>query len=60
VAVYRGEKLAEALVTACVELLDLKIEQVNVEFTQHSGDEMYHHLLGGLSDDWSPEEALCR
>lgn len=50
--------LAKALIEACVEILDLKIEQVNVEFTQHSGDEMYHPLLGGLSDDWSEAEAL--
>ena len=50
-------KLAEALVAACIELLDLKLEQINVEFTQHAGDEMYHPLLGGLSDDWSPQEA---
>jgi phenylpyruvate tautomerase PptA (4-oxalocrotonate tautomerase family) len=49
--------LAEALVEACVETLGLKVEQINVEFTQHSGDEMYHPLLGGLSDDWSAAEA---
>lgn len=49
--------LAKALIEACVETLGLKVEQVNVEFTQHSGDEMYHPLLGGLSDDWSEVEA---
>ncbi|MGY4155567.1 phenylpyruvate tautomerase PptA (4-oxalocrotonate tautomerase family) [Bradyrhizobium sp. USDA 4461] len=49
-------KLAEALVAACIEVLGLKLEQVNVEFTQHAGDEMYHPLLGGLSDDWCAEE----
>jgi hypothetical protein len=27
-----------------------------VEFTQHSGDEMYHPLRGGLSLDWRPDE----
>lgn len=48
--------LAKALVEACVEILELRIDQVNVEFTQHSGDEMYHPLLGGLSDDWSASE----
>lgn len=50
-------RLAEALVSACRESLDLKINEINVEFTQHSGDEMYHPMLGGLSDDWSETEA---
>jgi phenylpyruvate tautomerase PptA (4-oxalocrotonate tautomerase family) len=50
-------RLAEALVGACRESLDLKINEINVEFTQHSGDEMYHPMLGGLSDDWSETEA---
>jgi phenylpyruvate tautomerase PptA (4-oxalocrotonate tautomerase family) len=57
---HQRARLAEALVAACIELLDLKIEQINVEFTQHSGDEMYHPLLGGLSEDWSPDEASQR
>lgn len=51
------ERLARALVNACVEVLELRIDQVNVEFTQHSGDEMFHPLLGGLSEDWSENEA---
>jgi phenylpyruvate tautomerase PptA (4-oxalocrotonate tautomerase family) len=49
-------ELAEALIRACVEILGLRIEQLNVEFTQHAGDEMYHPMLGGLSDDWTPAE----
>lgn len=48
--------LAKALIDACVEVLELTVEQVNVEFTQHAGDEMYHPLLGGLSADWSEAE----
>ena len=48
--------LAKALVSTCMENLKLKINEVNVEFTQHSGDEMYHPMLGGLSDDWSENE----
>ncbi|WP_338699917.1 tautomerase family protein [Bradyrhizobium sp. 26S5] len=51
------ERLARALVNACLEILELRTDQVNVEFTQHSGDEMYHPLLGGLSQDWSANEA---
>jgi phenylpyruvate tautomerase PptA (4-oxalocrotonate tautomerase family) len=49
--------LAKALVEACVEILGLRLDQLNVEFTQHSGDEMYHPMLGGLSADWRPGEA---
>ena len=42
-------KLAEALIGACVEVLCLRIDQINIEFTQHAGDEMFHPML--LSDD---------
>ncbi len=49
--------LAKALVEACVEILGLRLDQLNVELTQHSGDEMYHPMLGGLSADWQPGEA---
>jgi len=48
--------LAKALVDACIDILGLRIDQINVEFTQHSGDEMYHPLRGGLSLDWRPDE----
>jgi phenylpyruvate tautomerase PptA (4-oxalocrotonate tautomerase family) len=48
--------LAKALVDACIDILDLRIEQINVEFTQHTGDEMYHPMRGGLSADWRPDE----
>jgi hypothetical protein len=51
------EKLAGALVEACRDALRLRAEQLNVEFTQHAGDEMYHPMLGGLSVDWSSGEA---
>lgn len=50
-------RLAEALVAACVELLGLRVDQINVEFTQHDGDEMFHPMLGGLSADWAAGEA---
>lgn len=48
--------LAKALIDACIEILDISIEEINVEFTQHSGDEMYHPLRGGLSLDWRADE----
>jgi len=50
-------ELAKALIGACEEILGLAPDLLNVEFTQHAGDEMYHPLMGGLSDDWKPDEA---
>jgi phenylpyruvate tautomerase PptA (4-oxalocrotonate tautomerase family) len=48
--------LARSLIEACVEILGLRLEQINLEFTQHQGDDMYHPMLGGLSADWAPDE----
>jgi phenylpyruvate tautomerase PptA (4-oxalocrotonate tautomerase family) len=50
-------EVAKALCGACIEILDLREDRLNVEFTQHSGDEMYHPTLGGYSPDWSEDEA---
>ncbi len=56
----RGPELrmdvAKRLIADCVAVLGLREDRLNVEFTQHSGDEMYHPTLGGFSPDWSPEE----
>lgn len=52
-------ELARLLVEACCELLGLATGCLNVEFTQHSGDEMYHPMLGGLSDDWTAMEIVA-
>jgi phenylpyruvate tautomerase PptA (4-oxalocrotonate tautomerase family) len=49
-------ELAKALCRDCVEILGLDEECLNVEFTQHAGDEMYHPALGGFSPEWSAEE----
>ena len=49
-------ELAKALIEACVDILGLRIDQINVEFTQHAGDEMYHPMRGGLSADWRSDE----
>lgn len=46
--------LAKALCHHCIEILGLRENRLNVEFTQHSGDEMYHPALGGYSPDWEP------
>lgn len=48
--------LAKALCGHCIEQLGLREDRLNVEFTQHTGDEMYHPALGGYSPDWSPGE----
>ncbi len=56
------ERLARALVDASVDALGLDPLLVSVEFTQHTGDEIFRTILidgvarGGLSKDWSPNE----
>ncbi|KQX35457.1 hypothetical protein [Variovorax sp. Root434] len=48
--------VAKALCEDCMEILGLRIDRLNVEFTQHSADEMYHPTLGGYSPEWTPAE----
>ena len=50
-------ELAKALCQHCIDILGLQEHRLNVEFTQHDGDEMYHPTLGGYSPDWKPGEA---
>lgn len=42
-------ELAKALCADCIDILGLRELRLNVEFTQHTGDEMYHPSLGGFS-----------
>ena len=49
-------ELARALVEACAEALGLRANQIDVEFTQHAGDEFFRVGLG-LINDWTPAEA---
>jgi phenylpyruvate tautomerase PptA (4-oxalocrotonate tautomerase family) len=49
-------ELARALVNACVEALGLRSDRLGVEFTQHTGDEMFR-AERGLAPDWTPAEA---
>lgn len=49
-------EVARALCAHCIDILGLREDRLNVEFTQHSGDEMYHPTLGGYSPEWSSEE----
>ncbi len=46
--------VAKALCAHCIDILGLRKDRLNVEFTQHDGDEMYHPALGGYSPDWVP------
>jgi hypothetical protein len=50
-------EVAKALCRHCIDILGLQESRLNVEFTQHAGDEMYHPALGGYSPDWSPGES---
>lgn len=52
----RRAALAAALIDACKEVLGFHEGNLNLEFTQHAGDEIYHPLLGGLSDDWRADQ----
>ena len=49
-------EVAKALCALCVDILGLAEDRLNVEFTQHSGDEMFHPALGGYSPEWEPGE----
>jgi len=48
--------VARALCQDCIEVLGLQEDRLNVEFTQHAGDEMYHPALGGYSPEWPDDE----
>ena len=50
------EALSKKFIEICNEILELETNQLNIEFTQHSGDEMYHQWMGHLSKDWAAGE----
>ncbi len=52
--VEQRAELSRQLVAACIDILGLREDNLNLEFTQHRGDEMYHTMYGGLGRDWSP------
>lgn len=49
-------QLARSLIDTCANLLELDTLWIKVEFTQHSGDEMYHPHLGGFNKNWTGDE----
>ncbi len=55
-AEQRG-RLASRLVALVAAATGLDDGQLKVEFTQHSGDEMWHPHLGGFNVDWDPDGA---
>ena len=48
--------VARRIVEAVARHCGLAEDRLKVEFTQHSGDEMYHPHLGGFAPDWSAGE----
>ena len=50
-------EVAKALCRDCLDVLGLRADRLNVEFTQHDREEMYHPTLGGYSPDWQAGEA---
>jgi len=48
--------LARQLIEICADVLGLDPAGVKVEFTQHSGDEMFHPHLGGFNSDWTARD----
>jgi hypothetical protein len=49
--------LARQLIGACQEVLGWDPHRIKVEFTQHSGDEMYYLHLNGFNHDWLGDES---
>lgn len=49
-------EVAKALCNDCIEILGLQEDRLNVEFSQHRGDEMYHPTLGGWSPEWRADD----
>lgn len=50
-------ELARQLIVICEDVLGVDPQRIKVEFTQHSGDEMYHPHLGGFNHDWVSGES---
>lgn len=50
------ERLARRLIDLVAEHGAVDPAHIKVEFTQHSGDEMFHPFLGGFNRDWDLEE----
>jgi phenylpyruvate tautomerase PptA (4-oxalocrotonate tautomerase family) len=56
-SVQRRARLARQLIADCEAIAGIDPDRIKIEFTQHSGDEMYHPHLGGFNTDWRPGES---
>ncbi len=56
--VEQRARLAEAIVAACSEALGIDAAMIELEFSQHSGDEMYRR--GAFAQDWTAAESADR
>lgn len=52
----KRKAVADALCTHCIEILGIERDSLNVVFTQHPSEDMYHPSLGGFSPDWEPNQ----
>jgi hypothetical protein len=43
----------------CNEVLGLETDQLNIEFTRHCRDEIYHQRMGNLVQSGHQMKALC-
>ena len=50
-------RLASRLIDLITARTGVSREDIKVEFTQHTGDEMFHPFLGGFNRDWDESEA---
>lgn len=53
--VEQRARLAAAIIVACSEAFAIDPAQIELEFTQHAGDEMYRR--GAFAADWNSSEA---
>ena len=53
--VEQRARLAAAITAACADALGVDPAAIELEFTQHSGDEMYRR--GGFAQDWTAAES---
>lgn len=51
------EQLSKELTASINQHLELAGNELNIEYTQHSGDEMYHQWMHGFSKDWDKDES---
>jgi hypothetical protein len=49
------EELCRRMLVVCEEVLGIEPATLKIEFTQHSGDEMFHPQLGGFNSEWEAE-----